>query len=56
MAKNYVTKEVFDMMMTEKDEKIKTFGETIKKLESNQNKIAWLIITAVVVAVLALVI
>jgi hypothetical protein len=40
---------MFEMMMQQKDEKI-------AKLEKNQNKVAWLIVSAVIVALLALVV
>jgi len=60
MAKNYITKEVFDLMMSDKDNTIaeiqKSSLERIKKLENNQNKLAWIIITAVILAVLAIII
>lgn len=56
MAKNYVTKEMFDKTVEIFEMKLQDREEQIKKLEKNQNKVAWLILSAVIVAVLALVI
>lgn len=56
MAKNYVTREMFEMTIKDFNEKINDKDKQIKKLESNQSRIAWLIITAVLMAVIGLVI
>lgn len=56
MAKNYVTKEMFDKTVEIFELKLQEREEQIKKLERNQNKVARLILSAVIVAILALVV
>lgn len=56
MANNYVTKEMFNKTVEIFEIKLKDREEQIQKLEKNQNKVARLILSAVIVAVLALVI
>ena len=52
MAQNYVTKEMFELKVVSMQESIDEKKEKIDKLEKNQNKVAWLIISAVILAVL----
>lgn len=56
MATNYVTKEMFNKTVEIFEIKLEDREKKIQKLEKNQNKVARLILSAVIVAVLALVI
>lgn len=56
MAKNYVTREMFDKTVEIMELKLMDREEQIKKLEKNQNKVAWLILSAVIIAILWLVV
>jgi hypothetical protein len=52
MATNYVTKEMFNKTVEIFEIKLKDREDQIRKLEKNQNKVAWLIVSAVIIAVL----
>lgn len=56
MAKNYVSREIFDLTVKDFESKITDKEDEIKYLKANQNKVARLIISTVILAVLALII
>jgi hypothetical protein len=56
MAKDYVSKEIFNNTVLTLDQKIVDKDREINELKSNQNRVAWFIILAVLSAVVGLVI
>ena len=56
MAKNYVTRDVFNLTIKDFEQRIEDKDKQIKELKSNQSRIAWIVITAVLLAVIGLVI
>jgi len=51
MARNYVTKEIFDMTVKDFEKEIRDKNEQINELKRNQSKVAWFIIFAVLSAI-----
>jgi SMC interacting uncharacterized protein involved in chromosome segregation len=56
MAQGYVSREAFENRIANLEQQIIDKDEQIKALQSNQNKVAWFIIFAVLSAVVGLVI
>ena len=56
MAKDYVSREIFNNTISVLEQKIVDKDREINELKSNQNRVAWFIIFAVLSAVIGLVI
>jgi hypothetical protein len=56
MAKDYVSKEIFNNTISGLEQKIVDKEAKIEKLEKAQNKVAWLIISAVLIALISMVV